>query len=663
MAALALASCLLAMLCGFLILFRSKRKKEEIKGASGKHATGINGTTNGSLPEEGPKGEKVTVLYCTQTGTAERFARVLVSEMGARYQGNFHTNMVDIEDYEYKDKLLHEKMLIVITSTYGDGEPTDSATALHEWLKERSAEANGTEAEQLHYAVFGLGNRTYEHFCASGKFIDRALNALGGKRIGLRGEGDDDKDIEGDYDDWRDQLWPALETEATFLGLVSPKKQNGGIDLMNHFSAYNVEFQANFVCQEHPLYEGKPNKAGTFDANHPFLAQIHTCLELHTTQSERSCIHVELDIDGQGIQYETGDHVGIYPQNGEDIIERTAACLGLFLDQIVILKKPEIEADLHDVPSRPLSVRTLLAGYTDLLSSPSRAALLALASCAANPDEAERLRLLGDNHNRQEFQHWVLEKQRSLLEVLETFKSARPSLGLFLGSIAPRLQPRFYSISSSHTVSPGRIHVTCAVVKDLTPGGRVHQGVCSTWLQKSGASSSKLPIAAPIFTRHSSFKPPRDPMVPLVMIGPGTGIAPFRGFLQYREYLADSGVKLGPAYLFFGCRDRCKDFIYEKELRAWEASQIVLTSLHVAFSREGKKKDYVQHHLTSQGKELWPFLQSGYTYVCGDAKKMAKDVHAALVEIAKDHGGFAHTEAEEFWSDLHKSGRYLRDVW
>lgn len=614
-------------------------------------------------PGEVPKGERVTVLYCTQTGTAERFARVLVSEMGAKYQGNFHTEMVDIEDYDFKDRLLKEKMLVVITSTYGDGEPTDSATALHEWLKERMGDASGTEAESLHYAVFGLGNKTYEHFCASGRFVDRALNALGGKRIGLRGEGDDDRDIEGDYDDWRDQLWPALEKGAAFLELQSPQKMNGKTNIVHHFSEYLVEFHDNSAGREFPLFDGQPNRSGHFDANRPFLSRVHSCLELHTARSERSCIHVEFDIGATGIRYETGDHVGIFPQNSEEVIERTAACLGLFLDQIVSVKKPEDEADLPDIPGELLSVRTILAGYTDILSSPSRGALQALASCAQDPAEVERLQLLGDHHNRQEFQLWVLEKQRSLLEVLEEFRSARPSLGLFLGSIAPRLQPRFYSISSSHTVSPGRIHVTCAVVKDVTLSGRVHHGVCSTWLQKASVSNIGTTPAVPIFTRHSNFKPPKDPTVPLVMIGPGTGIAPFRGFLQHREHLAASGTKLGPAHLFFGCRDRFKDFIYEEELRSWESSQTVLTSLHVAFSREGKQKDYVQHHLKDQGKELWPLLQSGCTYVCGDAKKMAKDVHSALVDIAREHGEFSQGQAEEFWSELHKNGRYLRDVW
>lgn len=239
------------------------------------------------------------------------------------------------------------------------------------------------------------------------------------------------------------------------------------------------------------------------------------------------------------------------------------------------------------------------------------------------------------------------------------FPSAKPSIGLFFGSIAPRLQPRFYSISSSSSKHPRSIHVTCAVVRDVLPTGRMHEGVASTWLAKAKPGQTVA-----MFVRHSHFRLPADPAAPVIMVGPGTGLAPFRGFLQEREQLLADKKVLGPAELFFGCRSRAQDFIYEAELRGAEEAG-ALSRLHVAYSREGPAKVYVQHLMEQQGAALWQLLQqpSCHVYVCGDAKHMAKDVHRALVAIAAKHGRMSGTAAEGWVKALSDSNRYLKDVW
>ncbi|KAK7088147.1 NADPH--cytochrome P450 reductase-like isoform X2 [Littorina saxatilis] len=596
----------------------------------------------------------VVVFYGSQTGTAEEFATRLAKD-ASRY--GMKGMVADPEECEMDElaniKEVDNNLAIFCMATYGEGDPTDNAQEFYEWLQSGAEDLQG-----LNYAVFALGNKTYEHFNATGKYVDKRLEELGGKRIFECGLGDDDANIEEDFVTWKDKFWPVVCEE---FGV-----QATGEDINTRQYAVTVHDKEEVLEK---VFTGEIARVGAFktqkppyDVKNPYLAPLTVNRELHKG-GDRSCMHIELDISGSKIRYEAGDHVGVYPINDQDTVEKIGKRLGLDLDTVFTLTNVDEEASKkHPFPC-PCSYRTALSHYVDIQTPPRTHVLRELSEYASDPKEKEFLVTMAQSteEGKNKYLDWVVKDHRNILAVLEDLPSLDPPLDHIL-ELLPRLQARLYSISSSPKVQTDTICITAVVVEYSTPTGRPTKGVATSWLKAKQPDNGHKP-RVPIYVRKSQFRLPFKPSTPVIMIGPGTGLAPFRGFIQERDFLHKEGKQVGDTIVYFGCRRKSEDFIYEEELSEFQKNGS-LTKCYTAFSRDQAQKVYVQHLLDQNKDETWNVLENnGHIYICGDARNMARDVLNTLERIIMEKGEMDKTKAEAYIKKLQNKGRYSADVW
>ena len=410
-------------------------------------------------------------------------------------------------------------------------------------------------------------------------------------------------------------------------------------------------------------------KLGSYDkqrppyyAKNPYLANIAVNRELHKG-GDRSCMHIEIDLGDSGLKYEAGDHVGIYASNDLELVEKLGKLTNVDLDEVISLDNVDPEASKkHPFPC-PCSYRTALLHYVDITSTVRSHVLAEFVEHTSDENEKEKLKLMSANskEGKELYAEWIAEDARHVVAVLEDLKSCRPPLDLIL-EMMPRLQCRYYSISSSPKMHRDRIHVTAVLVDWKSRVGRQHKGVATSWLKTKQPNDEIEILQVPIFVRRTTFRLPTRSISPVLMIGPGTGLAPFRGFIQERHLSHASGVEMGDTIVYFGCRKRSEDFIYEEELMKYEEEGDI--KLRLAFSRDQAEKCYVSHKLKENMEEIWDVIKKGgHLYICGDARSMAKDVHEILVDAIKIHGGKTEEQSRSFLKSLSDKGRYSVDVW
>jgi sulfite reductase (NADPH) flavoprotein alpha-component len=381
--------------------------------------------------------------------------------------------------------------------------------------------------------------------------------------------------------------------------------------------------------------EASPAREDGYTRKNPFLATVKSTTRLQKQGSEKDTRHVVIDLSGSGLDYEPGDSLGVFPGNCGELVDEILRCLHC-----------SGEEPVTNPQGQPATFRNVLTADC-ALTKPTPALVELIAQSAADPGDADRLRSLAAEDDG------AFLDAADLLDLLQLCRSAQLEPQQLIDTLAP-LRPRLYSISSSHRRHPGEVHLTVGVVR-YRWNDRSRLGVCSTYL----ADRIKVgdPLRVFVQSSHGFRLPPPD--APLIMIGPGTGIAPFRAFLQEREVLACPGKN----WLFFGDQHEATDFLYEREVRAWRDSGL-LTRLDTAFSRDQADKVYVQHRLLEQAAELWRWLEQGaYLYVCGDAKRMAPDVDAALQQVVIQGGGHSAVEAKEYLQSLRRTKRYRKDVY
>ncbi|PCD08051.1 sulfite reductase [NADPH] flavoprotein alpha-component [Peribacillus simplex] len=541
--------------------------------------------------------KEVTILYGSQTGNAQGLAENVASKL----EGNgFQVTISSMSDFKVNNLKKIENLLIAV-STHGEGDPPDNTLSFHEYLHGRRAPS----LDGLRYSVLALGDSSYEFFCETGKQFDKRLEELGGTRLFPR------MDCDLDYDE------PASE----WLEGVISSLSEGQVS-----SAAAV-----------PEAKASVGEKTSYSRTNPFKAEVLENINLNGRGSNKETHHLELSLEGSGLTFEPGDSLGIYPKNDSDLVDMLIMELDWDPEETVKVNK---QGELRQLRESLISDFEITVLTKSLIEQ--------AAQLSGNEDLKELLKP-GNEERLKEYR-----EGRDLLDFVRDFGSWGESAQEFV-SILRKMPARLYSIASSLSAYPDEVHLTIGAVR-YESHGRERKGVCSILCADRLQPGDLLPI----YIQHNqNFKQPKNPDTPIIMVGPGTGIAPFRSFIQDRE---ESEAK-GKAWLFFGDQHFVTDFLYQTEWQKWLKTG-VLTKMDVAFSRDTDEKVYVQDRMREQSGELYEWLQKGAAvYICGDEKNMAHDVHNTLIEIIEKEGNMSHADAQAYLEDMQQNKRYQRDVY
>ncbi|XP_048370628.1 nitric oxide synthase, brain isoform X1 [Sphaerodactylus townsendi] len=641
---------------------------------------------------------KATILYATETGKSQVYAKTLCEI----FKHAFDAKVMSMDEYDTVH-LEHETLVLVVTSTFGNGDPPENGEkfgcALMDMrnpnsnLEERKSykvrfnsvssysdvqksSSDGLESQDnfestgplanVRFSVFGLGSRAYPHFCAFARAVDTLLAELGGERILRMGEGDELCGQEESFRTWAKKVFKAACDVFCVGDDVNIEKANNSL-ISNDRSWKRSKFRLTYVAEAPELTQG----LYSVHKKRVFAARFLTRQNLQSPKSSRSTIFLRLHTNGQqGLHYFPGDHLGVFPGNHEELVSALIERLEDAPPTNQLVKVELLEerntalgvisnwTDENRIP--PCTIFQAFKYYLDITTPPTPLLLQQFALLATNEKEKKRLQVL--SKGLQEFEEWKWSKNPTLVEILEEFPSVQMPSTLLLTQL-PLLQPRYYSISSSPDMYPDEVHLTVAVVSYRTRDGEgpLHHGVCSSWFNRIQTDE-----VVPCFVRGApGFHMPKDPQVPCILIGPGTGIAPFRSFWQQRLFdVKHQGLKPSPMTLVFGCRQSKIDHIYKEETLLAK-SKGVFKELYTAYSREpDKPKKYVQDILQEQlAGSVYKALkeQGGHIYVCGDVT-MAGDVLKTIQSIARHQGKLAAEEASAFISKLRDDNRYHEDI-
>ncbi|HDS8530368.1 NADPH-dependent assimilatory sulfite reductase flavoprotein subunit [Klebsiella variicola] len=547
-----------------------------------------------AVPAQAAEVPSITLISASQTGNARRVAEALRDDLLA---AKLNVKLVNAGDYKFK-QIAAEKLLVVVTSTQGEGEPPEEAVALHKFLFSKKApKLDGTA-----FAVFGLGDTSYEFFCQSGKDFDSKLAELGAER--LLDRVDADVEYQTAAAEWRARVVEVLKARAPVAAPAQLATSGAVNDI--HTSPYTKEA--------------------------PLSATLSVNQKITGRDSEKDVRHIEIDLGDSGLRYQPGDALGVWYQNDPLLVKELVELLWLKGDEPVTVdgKTLPLAEALEWHFELTVNTATIVENYATLTRSESL------------------LPLVGDKAQLQQY-----AAATPIVDMVR-FSPAQLDAEALIGLLRP-LTPRLYSIASSQAEVESEVHVTVGVVR-YEIEGRARAGGASSFLADRVEEDGEVRV----FIEHNdNFRLPANPETPVIMIGPGTGIAPFRAFMQQR---AADGAQ-GKNWLFFGNPHFTEDFLYQVEWQSY-VKEGLLTRIDLAWSRDQQQKIYVQDKLREQGAELWRWINDGaHIYVCGDANRMAKDVEHTLLEVIAEYGAMDAEAADEFLSELRVERRYQRDVY
>ncbi|MGP2517366.1 NADPH-dependent assimilatory sulfite reductase flavoprotein subunit [Yersinia sp. 2545 StPb PI] len=543
-----------------------------------------------------PPALTITLISASQTGNARRLAEQLRDDLLA---AKLNVNLVNAGDYKFK-QIAQERLLIIVASTQGEGEPAEEAVALHKYLFSKKA----PKLPETAFAVFGLGDTSYEHFCQAGKDFDSKLAELGAQR--LLDRVDADVEYQESAQQWRQQIVAVLQARVPAQSATAAAvTQSGVVDEIT---------------------------SSPYSKTAPLTAQLSVQQKVTGRNSEKDVRHIEIDLADSGLRYQPGDALGVWFDNDPALVDELLALLWLKGDE-------QVSVDGQNLP-----LAQALRSHFELTQNTT----LIVDKYAALSRDEKLIALLADKP--------ALQQYAKNTPIVDMVRQAPSDLNAdqLIALLRP-LTPRLYSIASSQAETENEVHITVGVVRyDID--GRPRTGGASGYL------ADRLEVEGDIrvFIEHNdNFRLPANPETPVIMIGPGTGIAPFRAFMQQREADGASGKN----WLFFGNPHFTEDFLYQVEWQRYVKDGL-LTRIDLAWSRDQAHKIYVQDKLRAQGAELWNWIQQGaHIYVCGDANRMVKDVEQVLLDVVALHGAMDTEQADEYLSELRLARRYQRDVY
>lgn len=568
---------------------------------------------------------EVSIYFGSQTGTAEKFANTLKEEC-RKYMGLI-ANVIDMEDFDIEE-FKQTDLNIMAMATHGEGEPTDNALRVHAMLKKAAKNGETDKVKGMDFAVFGLGDTEYENFCSMGKFFDEKLAQLGGERAYKLGMGDASNDLDQDFANWKQDLWPALieRYQAT-----ETDDKNGAAQVEQRTKSMTSDKRIGEKAVKQPLTIRQYGKAKD--------VKIDSIRELKQTQNYGSCLEIIYDLQGSELSYNTAANLAVFATNRDSDVDRALAGADGNLE-VTDAKYP-----------LPCTVREAFTKYIDLTGSVDKSLvkhLLPFVKDESEKNELQNLNLID-----------IKAECTNVLDILDRFKSIEMTVDDKLKVFAP-MMPRYYTIASSAVALPNKVRIAISLTDYETKQGRKFKGLVSEYYQKlytehfEGDKTGE--VTSRIFFKDSLFKLPESTETPLIMVGPGTGVVPFIAFAEEREHIRQStpDAKFGVAELYFGCKNRNDDYIYRDEIAKFN-SDGVLSKVHTAFSREQEDKFYVQDIIKNQTFDQIKDLimnQNAYFYICG-AMNMGKAVETMLSEMV----------GEDYFKNMKETNRFAKELW